>query len=163
MLVIKQSKVCVNYLINSDNLKFIWSTCMDVYFALCRFAFIFLLCLLSWFVDISWSFFCCLLIFSFHHNLKKIILFHLKKNQTSYLLLVCHVSFSNALFVPGWKGLQFCCILFSSFYIVYVFNFLTFFSFRVYWRNSSRVQEELTVPLQWWTANIPCRRQSGLV
>lgn len=59
VLVIKQNKVCVNYLIKSDNLKFIWSTCMDVYFALCRFAFIFLLCWLSWFVEISLSFFCC--------------------------------------------------------------------------------------------------------
>lgn len=160
MLVIKQNKVCVNYLINSDNLNLIWSTCMDVYFALCRFAFIFLLCLLSWFVDISWSFFCCLLIFSFHHNLKKFYSISFFKKKPSYLMLVCHVSLSNALFVPGWKGycfVAFCFVLFM------LYIFLTFFSFRVYWRNSSRVQEELAVPLQWWTANIPCRRQSGLV
>lgn len=163
MLVIKQNKVCVNYLINSDNLKFIWSTCMDVYFALCRFAFIFLLCWLSWFVDISWSFFCCLLIFSFHHNLKKIILFHLKKKPNKLLVVSMSCLFFERFVCSRVEGLQFCCILFSSFYVVYVFNFLTFFSFRVYWRNSSRVQEELAVPLQWWTANIPCRRQSGLV
>lgn len=39
------------------------------------------------------------------------------------MLLVCHVSFSNALFVPGWKGcsfVAFCLVLFM------LYMFLTF-------------------------------------
>lgn len=112
---------------------------------------------------IRWDFLVFFLLLTkilFSSWLKKNYSISFKKNQTSYLLLVCHVSFSNALFVPGWKGycfVAFCFVLFM------LYIFLTFFSFRVYWRNYSRVQEELAVPLQWWTANIPCRRQSGLV
>lgn len=115
---------------------------------------------------IRWDFLVFFLLLTkilFSSWLKKNYSISFKKKTNKLLVVSMSCLFFERFVCSRVEGLQFCCILFSSFYVVYVFNFLTFFSFRVYWRNSSRVQEELAVPLQWWTANIPCRRQSGLV
>lgn len=115
---------------------------------------------------IRWDFLVFFLLLTkilFSSWLKKNYSISFKKKPNKLFVVSMSCLFFERFVCSRVEGLQFCCILFSSFYVIYIFNFLTFFSFRVYWRNSSRVQEELAVPLQWWTANIPCRRQSGLV